>query len=390
MLRSVSLMLCFTLFLSTGDSAVAAVDFTTQVQPIFVEHCANCHGESKGLGRLRLHTVDDIREKWESDEHLIVKGKPDKSELFERLVLPADHKKFMPKKGEPLPKEKLNLIRAWIEEGAVFEVAAAGGSDAEAAESHSVDHDHETSVDAPQEIPLPEVDPAPDATVEQLKAAGAQVMPLFSGSNLLTVSYALRGEPATDTDLVPLAAAAPQIYSLNLAKAQISDEGLAAISQLENLTKLHLEKSSVADSGLKHLSGLHSLQYLNLYGTQVSDAGLKQLGGLKNLRKLYLWQTGASYDLAEQMEKARPGLSVDLGFDHPVVMRKRLDKQFKQAEVAKKEAEQEFKNVKAKYDRAKKQRETADKRLNEIKQQLDKLDGKAAPAEKSDAEPAKA
>ena len=392
MLRSTPVLaaqafLTFTL-LSATHTCGADIDFKSQVLPIFEAKCTGCHGEKKGLGKLRLHTAEAIQKKWDDDDHLIVKGNPEESELYERLVLPDDHKKFMPKKGKPLPKEELELIHAWIKQGAAFKVAAEAKPQTESESGehqHEADHDHADHSE-PKEVPLPEVESADEAAIEKLAAAGAQVSPLFSGSNLLQVSFALRGEPATDADLALLSSVGPQVYALNLAKAQISDQGLAAISQLANLSKLHLEKSSVMDSGLAHVSGLENLQYLNLYGTQVTDEGMKSLESLKNLRKLYLWQTKVSYDKAQAMEKAQAGLAVDLGFDHPVIMRKRLNKQIKQAEEANKESTDEFNKAKAAFDKAKKDQESAKKRLDDLKSKLDKLDGKDKPAEKNDGE----
>ena len=64
-------------------------------------------------------------EKWDADKDLIVAGDPEKSELYQRLVLPAGDKKLMPKGGDPLPKDKIELIAKWIKEGAVLPAVAA-------------------------------------------------------------------------------------------------------------------------------------------------------------------------------------------------------------------------------------------------------------------------
>ena len=53
-------------------------------------------------------------------KELITAGKPEESELYKRLTLPADDKKRMPKGGEPLAKDKIDLIGRWIKEGAVL------------------------------------------------------------------------------------------------------------------------------------------------------------------------------------------------------------------------------------------------------------------------------
>ncbi len=375
------LIAAVTALLFAPISSVAAVDYAKQVQPIFMEHCAGCHGKKKGLGKLRLHTPAAIHEKWEKDEHLIVKGKPDESELYERLVLPEGHKKLMPKKADPLSKENISLIRQWIEEGAVFPVLADAKPQAE-----SGDKKKEAVKKAKPlpELPLPEVTVAGSAALEKLTAAGAQVAPLFANSSLLQVSFALRGEPATDADLALLTDVADQIYSLNLAKAKVSDEGLAMLTQLKNLTQLHLENSSVTDAALEHLRGSERLQYLNLYGTGVTDAGVKHLEGLKYLRKLYVWQTKVSYDTAQTMEKGTAGLAVDLGFDHPVIVRKRVTKQLAQAKEMATESDAELKKAQAALDKSKKDQEASKKRLDDLQKKMDKLDGKETPEPKEE------
>jgi len=366
---------------AAGESPAATnIDFTKQIQPIFMEHCAGCHGEKKGQGGLRLHSPDAIEVKVAKDEHLIVKGKPEESDLYKRLVLPADHKKRMPKKADPLPEKKIALIQQWIQQGAVYTVTAT----AKPAVEEGADDQPPAK---PKEIPLPEVGAADAAAVEKLTAAGAQVTALYAGSQLLQVSYALRDEAATDADVALLAEVAEQVYSLNLAKAQVSDQGLAVLSQLKNLAKLHLENSSVADSGLSHLSGLASLRYLNLYGTGISDAGLKPLGGLKQLQKLYVWKTKVSYDAAKAMEQAAAGLMVDLGFDHPVVARKRVTKQLEQAKEQSKESDAEFKQAEETFDRAKKDHEAVKKRLDELQEKMDELDGKPKKEKKEEPKP---
>ena len=384
MLRFTILVATLATLLGAAKSSADEVDFSKQIQPIFMKNCSGCHGEKKGLGGLRLHTPEGIQKKWDKDDHLIVKGKPNESELYERLLLPTDHKKFMPKKGKPLAKEHLTLIRDWISQGAAFSVAAEAKLEAKpSAESDAAPAEKQPQA-VIEDLPLPEVDAADPATIETLIGTGAQVTSLFAGSPLLQVSYALRGEPATDADLAPLVAVASQVYSLNLAKAQVSDKGLAVVSQLNNLSRLHLENSSVADSGLTHLSSLERLQYLNLYGTQLTDAGLAHLASLKHLQKLYVWQTKVSYDAAKALEKSHAGLVVDLGFDHPVVKRKRLTSQLKQANEYSKEAEADFKKAKATFDRAKQDQEKLKKRQADLQAELDKLDGKTAPEEKTE------
>src|SRR3954468_19123802 len=296
-------VILLTALVGLGAARAAAedkVDFAKQIQPILSENCAKCHGEKRASGKLRMHTAAALKEKWETEKGLIVSGKPEESELYKRLVLPKDDKKRMPKGGEPLAKDKIELIAKWIKEGAVLPaVAAVALSDAAAKPAAEAPKKEEKKA----EVPLPKVDPAPKEAIDKLTAAGAQVMLLYADSPLLTVSFAHRSEPAGDAEIALLAGVAEQCYGLNLADSKPTDAGLAPLAGLKNLAELHLERSAVTDAGLAHIKGLASLQYLNLFGTGITDAGIPNLKGLKNLRKLYLWQTKVGYDPAMELEK---------------------------------------------------------------------------------------
>ncbi len=370
----------------TSALAEEKVDFEKQVQPIFAQHCISCHGEKKASGKMRLHMAATLKEKWDADKELLVSGEPEKSELYQRLTLPADDKKRMPQKADPLPKETIELIARWIKEGAVLPLAAAAieppaPTDKPAEEKEAADQKKD-------ELPLPEVAAAPQEAIDKLTAAGAQVMPLFAGSSLLTVSFAHRSEPATDTEVALLAGVAEQAYSLNLADAKVTDAGLAPLAALKNLSVLHLERSAVTDAGLAHLAGLANLQYLNVYGTTVTDEGLKHLAGLKHLRRLYLWHTKISYDAAMAMEKNTPGLIVNLGYDHPVVVRMRLTKELEQVKKQSEEAKAEQGKAEQQLEAAKKNAEAVNARLADVEKQLKELEAPAAPTEPTPPAPA--
>lgn len=370
-----------------GTAAAVAddkVDFVKQVQPLLVEHCGKCHGAEKGQGKLRLHTAEVIQERVASKPEMLVAGDPEKSLLYQRLVLPTDDKKRMPKMADPLPKEKIELIAKWIKEGALLPVAAATSKPAPTSEAKP--NETKTKESAKPAAP-PEVAAAPKVAIDKLTAAGAQVMPLYSGSNLLWVSFTHRDQPAGDDDLKLLADVAEQVDTLNLAGSKVTAKGMASLAALKNLSKLHLEKSSVTDEGLAHLAGLGRLQYLNVYGTGVSDEGLKQLNNLKQLRNLYLWQSKVSYDAAMALEAEIPGLSVDLGYDHPMVAKKRLTKALESAKAQADEAKAETAKLEKQLETAKKEAETTASRVADIEKELKALETKAEakPNEKTEA-----
>ncbi len=79
--------------------------------------------------------------------------------------------------------------------------------------------------------------------------------------------------------------------SVSLNRTMVTDDDLAHLSRLTNLTFLWLDGTAVTDFGLTHLSGLTGLQFLDLSRTAVTDAGLAHLSEMKNLRSLFLNDT---------------------------------------------------------------------------------------------------
>ncbi len=358
----------------------AAVDFEKQVLPIFTANCIKCHGEKKALGKLRLQSAAAIQEKLAADPHLIVAGDPEGSELYERLTLPPDNKKRMPKGSDPLDQATLDLVALWIKEGAIFGKSTDESSSPTEDSSPPAGQATETPVAKPQPpkiepLPLPEVEPASQEAIDRLRGAGAQVMPLFAKSNLLDVSFALSSEPADDAALALLADVAPQVISLNLRGAQATDKGWSELAKLSNLTKLTVENSSFTEDAAQYLSGLNRLESLNLYGTSVGDKVLDPLRSLKRLQKLYLWKTKVSYDGAVGLEKDLPGIEWNLGWDHPVIARLRLEQQQTEFTADVKTRQEQTARLQADLKVAEEAQTTAEKRLQEVQEALKKLSG---------------
>lgn len=360
------------------------VEFATQIQPVFQQHCGKCHGESKQLGKLQLTSVSGIQAKLASEPRLLVAGKPDESELYQRLVLPANDRKRMPKQADPLPADTIALIRAWIEQGAELEAGP------------EVEHEaRKTSVDAAvADQPLPKVVQAAPEAIARLQAGGAYVVPLYEGSPLLEVSYALRSQPAVDADLDALGSVAEQLFSLNLKGAQATEAGYAALAKFGHLRRLHLELSSITDEGLQHVARLDVLEYLNLYGTQVTDAGLRHLSALQHLRSLYLWQTPVSYEAAMALEEQIGQLDVDLGHDHPVIVQRRLTAEIESLHKQLAEITAEEEAAQRQLDAARQRKETLQARLSERDASLQQLttsspDGQSRPADARATDPSR-
>ena len=96
---------------SSSAPVAAGVDFVKDIAPIIKESCLKCHGPKKVKGKVQLDKKDLAFKKG------LKPGKPDDSTFF-TLLLSKDPDERMPSEADPLPQEKIDLIRKWIEQGA--------------------------------------------------------------------------------------------------------------------------------------------------------------------------------------------------------------------------------------------------------------------------------
>ena len=100
------------------STAPAAVDFDSEVAPIFRARCLNCHARGKYKAGLSLETRDSALKGGESGP-AINPGKSAESLLVE-LVSGGDPDRRMPPQGDPLTPEQVGLIRSWVDQGAAW------------------------------------------------------------------------------------------------------------------------------------------------------------------------------------------------------------------------------------------------------------------------------
>jgi mono/diheme cytochrome c family protein len=98
-------------------SPAAPVSFINDIAPIFKESCFGCHGAKNPKGKLDMTRYEALRKGGTKDDP-VAEGKPEDSYLID--VLTSTDKRRMPplESGDPLSKEKIDLIRRWIKEGA--------------------------------------------------------------------------------------------------------------------------------------------------------------------------------------------------------------------------------------------------------------------------------
>jgi mono/diheme cytochrome c family protein len=305
---------------STQAQDQKKIDFTQQIRPILQKSCVECHGPDKQKGKLRLDTREAAF-KGGAEGAVIKPSKPEESELFKRITLPADHDDRMPSEGDPLTKEQIDLIREWINQGAEWPEEKV----VKAPEKPKVGLDKLTAIQAP---------PDEAKAIAKLESMGLSVRPIAMNVNWKEANLGLQGTNGTDAALAVLKDI-PTLVHLNLRGTKITDAGLENLKTLTNLVELHLEKTDVTDAGLAHIKGLVNLTYLNLYGTQVSDSGLEHLKPLKDLQSLYLWQTKATTNGIAELQKSLPQVKIVAGLDLTPVAKVEEKKEEKKEEAKK-------------------------------------------------------
>jgi mono/diheme cytochrome c family protein len=115
--RLVSLLAALALVGSVTASARAAVDYKSQVKPIFAAHCFQCHGALKQKAGLRLD-AGQLLLKGGKDGAIVQAGKPGDSLIVKALLGTAPDIDRMPREADPLKPAEIAVIRQWIEEGA--------------------------------------------------------------------------------------------------------------------------------------------------------------------------------------------------------------------------------------------------------------------------------
>jgi hypothetical protein len=95
------------------------VDFNRDVRPIFADACYQCHGPDKGHRKAGLRL--DTREGMFGKQGVITPGKPEKSEIYLRLVA-TDPGERMPQAAanKKVTARQVALVKKWIEQGAEY------------------------------------------------------------------------------------------------------------------------------------------------------------------------------------------------------------------------------------------------------------------------------
>lgn len=129
--RSLFIALCF---LSLGSVGLAndaesphsdqqehsgQIDFVRDIQPILRDNCYECHAGTTEEGGLNLGIKAKAFKGGDSDE-VILAGNSKDSLLIDLVSGGKDNALMPPEGSEPLTKEQVSLLRAWIDQGAIW------------------------------------------------------------------------------------------------------------------------------------------------------------------------------------------------------------------------------------------------------------------------------
>ena len=114
---------CIALFLTAASSTLAeGVSFNRDIRPILADACFHCHGPDPGTRKadLRLDTEGGFFDP--NSGPTVVKGKPEDSPLYQRLVT-TDKDDVMPppESHKELKPHEIDLLKTWIAEGAPWQ-----------------------------------------------------------------------------------------------------------------------------------------------------------------------------------------------------------------------------------------------------------------------------
>ncbi|NLT69591.1 MAG: hypothetical protein GXX91_02715, partial [Verrucomicrobiaceae bacterium] len=293
--------------------------YTDFIVPILDRTCNECHNENKIKGKLRMDTHELLLAGAEgSDYPTVIPGNAEESELLVRVNLPDDDDEFMPPKGDPLAPAEVELLTLWINAGAAADttVAQLGDAPSIAATALEVAALHAGSRKEVAETALATYESvwntlSPEEQADRLAAVNAAaerhhfaVMPLSAEDDRLRVNVINAAKEFGDEQLKLLEPVAERIVWLDLARSQITDEGMKSVRQMRELERLHLENTAVSDTGIAELAPLEKLEYLNLYGTQVGNGIFETFAKMPGLRKVYLWQTSVEAGAAKAFERS--------------------------------------------------------------------------------------
>ncbi|MDH4092153.1 MAG: cytochrome C [Cyclobacteriaceae bacterium] len=286
--------------------------YEDMIAPILEWKCLSCHNAERSKGDLVMTSYQNLLGKGKSGQPALTPGFPDKSELFNRVVLPENHDDHMPPEGKtPLREDEQALLKYWIESGASEELPVNQarrediGPMIEQLLPELVKYRRRVQVSRMRNIALQ----------QELHAVAEKLSITITRDSLADGDYyaiAMKFPPApfTNDQFKALSPFSDVFSKISLISSGIDDDGLYYIGQMKNLKTLYLQKTNLDGSGLVYLQKLSKLETLNLSFTKIDDKAALDLLKIPNLKQVYLYRTNTSAAVIEAIGKNRPGIII--------------------------------------------------------------------------------
>ena len=281
------------------------------VYPVLEEKCIACHNQNRAYGGLNMSALESMVKGGNSGAG-IQNGKPFQSLIYKRVSFPHDHPKFMPPSGVPLSYDQIATLEWWIDNGAEKQMPVTlARNDPKIRRLMELQY----GLDLKEKTYLETLALA-TPTPEELKSIqGEEFIWRFLNPEQSFLDLKFTKKEIETNDLLKIQSIKKNITWLNLTECMLNDNHLSYLSDFSNITRLKIQKNPlVTNKGLEALQNLENLTELNLYGTQVSNAALNTLGQMKSLKKLFLWNTRITAKAIADFKVEHPDIEVIAGF----------------------------------------------------------------------------
>ena len=281
------------------------------IKPIFQGKCWTCHSSSITKGGLNMEDLEQFLEGGKNGK--VIEANAETSELYKRITLDPERRKFMPPKGTPLSFQEVALVEWWIDQGATTDKSVTAVEAPPAIQAILLGR-HKLDTKPKSHIEKTKVEPVTEELMNEVAGQGFAIRQIAMNNNFVDVKWKDIDTLDVNQKINVLSQVADKIAWLDLGNSNLSDDALSTIGSMNNLVRLKMENNPITDNGIKSITNLKHLESLNLYNTKISDLCAADLGQLKSLKKLFIWQTDFSEDGINQLKAAVPDVEVIGGY----------------------------------------------------------------------------
>jgi hypothetical protein len=279
------------------------------VARILDESCVKCHNPNKKKGELQMTNISQLLKGGETGP-AIIPGNHEKSELIQRVRLPASNEEHMPPEGEKdLTESEIQIIERWIV--------------LNASDTLLLSHldNNEPLLALVQEMQQPDVAQKwktlpiiADSTIAAFSSDYVTIKRMANSVNALAINMYKPPEYSSDliTDLKPIVA---NIVQFDISGLPIGKLELGLVATCENLEWLEIDSTPITDLETDTLKVLSKLRTLKIYDTAIADKTLTAFRNTESLEQIYLWNTKVSEEALEAFRKAQPTVHINTGVD---------------------------------------------------------------------------